>query len=103
MPLRPDRLHLSVPTVPVSWLEALVPGGRLVTTLADTGLVIVADKTADGGAVGRVAPEAAGFMSARHGEDYDDTLPENPPGEPAAVADRPARRRRQHHHQLATR
>ncbi|MFD3563457.1 methyltransferase domain-containing protein [Streptomyces sp. NPDC058686] len=76
-----DRIisTVSVPAVPTSWLEALAPGGRLVTTLADTGLVIVADKTSDGGAVGHVAPEAAGFMSARHSEDYDDTFPENPP------------------------
>lgn len=70
---------VAVPTVPVSWLEALAPDGRLVTTIADTGLVIVADKTPDGGAVGHVKLEAAGFMSARHGEDYDDTFPENPP------------------------
>ncbi|MFD4479493.1 methyltransferase domain-containing protein [Streptomyces sp. NPDC058471] len=78
---RYDRIisTVSVPTVPASWLEALAPGGRLVTTLANTGLVIVADKTPDGGAVGHVAPEAAGFMSARHGEDYDDTFPENSP------------------------
>ncbi|MGW1163590.1 methyltransferase domain-containing protein [Streptomyces sp. NPDC002519] len=76
-----DRIisTVAVPTVPTSWLEALAPGGRLVTTIADTGLVIVADKTPDGGAVGHVAPEAAGFMSARHSEDYDDTFPENPP------------------------
>jgi len=76
-----DRIvsTVSVPTVPASWLKALAPGGRLVTALADTGLVIVADKTPEGGAVGHVAPEAAGFMNARHGEDYDDTFPENPP------------------------
>jgi protein-L-isoaspartate O-methyltransferase len=75
-----DRIisTVSVSAVPVSWLKALAPGGRLVTTLAHTGLVIVADKAPDGGAVGYVAPEAAGFMSARHGEDYDDTFPENP-------------------------
>ncbi|MFI6688012.1 protein-L-isoaspartate O-methyltransferase [Streptomyces sp. NPDC050485] len=78
---RHDRIisTVAVPAVPVSWLEALAPGGRLVTTIADTGLVIVADKTSDGGAKGYVASEAAGFMSVRHGEDYDDTFPENPP------------------------
>ncbi|HEY9331999.1 MAG TPA: methyltransferase domain-containing protein [Streptomyces sp.] len=78
---RYDRIisTVSVLTVPVSWLEALAPGGRLVTTIADTGLVIVADKTSDGGAIGHVAPEAAGFMSVRHGKDYDDTFPDNPP------------------------
>ncbi|MGW4490861.1 methyltransferase domain-containing protein [Streptomyces sp. NPDC004376] len=76
-----DRIvsTVSVRAVPISWLAALAPGGRLVTTIADTGLIIVADKTAEGGAVGHVAREAAGFMSARHGEDYDDTFPENPP------------------------
>ncbi|WDO11349.1 methyltransferase domain-containing protein (plasmid) [Streptomyces murinus] len=76
-----DRIisTVAVPTVPVSWLKALGPDGRLVTTIADTGLVIVADKRADGGAVGHVAAEAAGFMSVRHGEDYEDTFPENPP------------------------
>ncbi|MGW6145726.1 methyltransferase domain-containing protein [Streptomyces sp. NPDC055140] len=76
-----DRIvsTVSVPAVPLSWLEALAPGGRLVTTLAQTGLVIVADKTPDGGATGYVAPESAGFMSARHGEDYEDALPENAP------------------------
>lgn len=76
-----DRIisTVSMPAVPSSWLKALAPDGRLVTTLAGTGLVIVADKTPEGGAAGYVAPEPAGFMSARHGEDYDDTFPENPP------------------------
>lgn len=76
-----DRIisTLAVPAVPASWLKSLVPGGRLVTTIANTGLAIVADKTPDGGAIGHVAPEAAGFMAARHGDDYDDTFPENPP------------------------
>lgn len=76
-----DRIisTVAVPAVPTSWLRALGPGGRLVTTIVDTGLVIVADKTPDGGAAGHVAPEAAGFMSARHSEDYDDAFPENPP------------------------
>ncbi|MEU5193657.1 methyltransferase domain-containing protein [Streptomyces scabiei] len=71
-----DRIisTVSVPAVPVSWLEALTPDGRLVTTLARTGLIIVADKNNDGGATGHVAPESAGFMSTRHGEDYDDIL-----------------------------
>ncbi|MYY11088.1 methyltransferase type 11 [Streptomyces sp. SID4919] len=67
-----DRIisTVSVPAVPASWLTALAPGGRLVTTLFRTGLVIIADKTADGGAVGKVAPKAAAFMSTRHGDDY---------------------------------
>ncbi|MGW7521731.1 hypothetical protein ACWGJ2_39825 [Streptomyces sp. NPDC054796] len=43
-----------------------------MTTLAETGLIMVADKTADDGAVGHVAPESASFMANRHGEDYDE-------------------------------
>ncbi|MEU5438219.1 methyltransferase domain-containing protein [Streptomyces sp. NPDC020719] len=76
-----DRIvsTVSVPAVPVSWLKALAPGGRLVTTIANTGLIIVADKNGDGGATGYIAPESAGFMVTRHGDDYDDTFPENPP------------------------
>lgn len=67
-----DRIvsTVSVRGIPASWLAALKPGGRLVTTLADTGLVVTADKTEDGGAVGQVECEGAGFMVARHGEDY---------------------------------
>jgi protein-L-isoaspartate O-methyltransferase len=69
-----DRIvsTVSVSTVPVSWLAALRPGGRLVTTLTDTGLIITADTTDDGGAVGRVEWDRAGFMATRHGEDYPD-------------------------------
>ena len=71
-----DRIvsTVSVRTVPASWLKALAPGGRLVTTLSGTGLLITADKTADGGAIGQVAPESAGFMRTRHGDDYDTLL-----------------------------
>ncbi|MFH8257724.1 methyltransferase type 11 [Streptomyces roseolus] len=72
LPGEHDRIisTVAVPAIPASWLKALAPGGRLVTTLAQTGLLIVADKTPDGGAAGRVAPEAAGFMNVRHGDDY---------------------------------
>ncbi|MGW6842256.1 protein-L-isoaspartate(D-aspartate) O-methyltransferase [Streptomyces sp. NPDC054958] len=71
-----DRIvsTVSVRPIPVSWLAALKPGGRLVTTVAGTGLIITADKTADGGAVGRVEWDRAGFMVTRHGEDYDPLL-----------------------------
>lgn len=67
-----DRIiaTVSVPAIPATWLTALRPGGRLVTTLARTGLIITADKAADGGATGMVAREPAGFMSTRHGDDY---------------------------------
>ncbi|WP_326734870.1 protein-L-isoaspartate(D-aspartate) O-methyltransferase [Streptomyces sp. NBC_01022] len=67
-----DRIvsTVSVRPIPTSWLEALRPGGRLVTTIAGTGLILTADKTADGGAIGRVEPDPAGFMRTRHGADY---------------------------------
>jgi hypothetical protein len=42
-------------------------------------LIIVADKNADGRATGYVAPESAGFMSTRHGENYDDILMDDAP------------------------
>ncbi|MER6312249.1 methyltransferase domain-containing protein [Streptomyces sp. NPDC001581] len=67
-----DRIvsTVSVQGIPASWLAALAPGGRMVTALSGTGLLIVADKTADGGATGQVAPEPAAFMGTRHGDDY---------------------------------
>ena len=70
-----DRIvsTVSVSTIPVSWLAALKPGGRLVTTISNTGLIITADKTDDGGAVGKVEWDRAGFMATRHGDDYPDT------------------------------
>ncbi|MGW0737671.1 methyltransferase domain-containing protein [Streptomyces sp. NPDC002851] len=73
LPDERDRIisTVSLKTVPVSWLKALAPGGRLVTTLSGTGLIVVADKTDDGGAIGKVAPESAGFMRTRHGDDYE--------------------------------
>ncbi|WP_328786237.1 MULTISPECIES: methyltransferase domain-containing protein [unclassified Streptomyces] len=73
-----DRIvsTVSVPAVPASWLTALAPSGRMVTALSGTGLLIVADKTTDGGATGKVAPEPAAFMSTRHGDDYPPT-PDN--------------------------
>ncbi|WP_313880978.1 protein-L-isoaspartate(D-aspartate) O-methyltransferase [Streptomyces silvisoli] len=73
-----DRIvsTVSIRPIPISWVAALKPGGRLVTTIAGTGLIVVADKTPDGGAFGRIAPEGAGFMSTRHSDDYDDHLNE---------------------------
>ncbi|MET7896983.1 hypothetical protein [Streptomyces mirabilis] len=73
LPGEHDRIvsTVSVRPVPASWLAALRPGGRLVTTIAGTGLILTADKTEDGGAVGRIAPAAAGFMRTRRGDDYD--------------------------------
>ncbi|MFJ9713901.1 hypothetical protein [Streptomyces sp. NPDC101234] len=73
-----DRIvsTVSVRPIPASWLAALRPGGRLVTTIAGTGLVLVADKTRDGGAKGRITPDLAGFMRTRHGDDYEHTSDE---------------------------
>ncbi|AVH54591.1 MULTISPECIES: protein-L-isoaspartate(D-aspartate) O-methyltransferase [Streptomyces] len=68
-----DRIvaTVSVRPVPASWLRALRPGGRLVTTIAGTGLILTANKTEDGGATGRIEWDRAGFMRTRHGNDYE--------------------------------
>ncbi|MEU6332767.1 protein-L-isoaspartate(D-aspartate) O-methyltransferase [Streptomyces sp. NPDC047049] len=67
-----DRIvsMVSVPRIPGSWLAALRPGGRLVTTLTGTGLILTADKAADGGARGHVEWDRAMFMTTRTGDDY---------------------------------
>ncbi|MEU9400522.1 protein-L-isoaspartate(D-aspartate) O-methyltransferase [Streptomyces sp. NPDC048242] len=67
-----DRIvsMVSVPRIPATWLQALAPGGRLVTTIAGTGLIITADKTPDGGAAGQVEWDRAAFMTTRTGDDY---------------------------------
>ena len=67
-----DRIiaTFAVRPVPASWLAALRPGGRLVTTIAGTGLILTADKTDDGGAMGRIEWDRAGFMVSRHGPGY---------------------------------
>ena len=61
---------VSVRPIPASWLTALRPGGRLVTVISNTSLIITANKTEDGGAVGRVEWDRAMFMPARTGADY---------------------------------
>ncbi|MFK4110697.1 protein-L-isoaspartate(D-aspartate) O-methyltransferase [Streptomyces sp. NPDC002176] len=67
-----DRIvsMVSMPRIPATWLQALPTGGRLVTTIAETGLIITADKTRDGGATGRVEWDRAAFMATRTGSDY---------------------------------
>ncbi|MGW8847793.1 methyltransferase domain-containing protein [Streptomyces xiamenensis] len=67
-----DRIiaTVAVPHIPVSWLTALRPGGRLVTTIASTSLIITATRQGDGSAVGRVEWDRAGFMVTRSGLDY---------------------------------
>lgn len=67
-----DRIvaTVGVRPVPASWLAALRPGGRLVTTIGGTSLIVTAEKQENGGAVGRVEWDRAGFMRTRHGADY---------------------------------
>ncbi|MFF7789674.1 methyltransferase domain-containing protein [Streptomyces sp. NPDC007991] len=67
-----DRIvaTVAVRSVPASWLTALCVGGRLVTTIAGTSLLVTAEKRPDGSAQGRVEWDRAGFMHARHGDDY---------------------------------
>ncbi|MGW0819953.1 methyltransferase domain-containing protein [Streptomyces sp. NPDC002845] len=69
-----DRIVATVALEPgqglVPVLGALRPGGRLVTTLANTSLILTAWKTEDGGAVGQIERDWAGFMKTRHGTDY---------------------------------
>ncbi|WP_282792100.1 methyltransferase domain-containing protein [Streptomyces sp. CC224B] len=67
-----DRIiaTVSVPRIPASWLAALRPEGRLVTTITGTSLIIGADKHPGGGAVGRIERDWAGFMGIRHNPDY---------------------------------
>lgn len=67
-----DRIiaTVSVRPIPMSWLEALRPGGRMVTVISGTTLLLTADKDDHGGAVGRIEWDRAGFMRTRHGDDY---------------------------------
>ncbi|MGH3885799.1 MAG: methyltransferase domain-containing protein [Pseudonocardiaceae bacterium] len=73
-----DRIvsTVAVRPIPASWLAALRPGGRLVTTITGTALIITADKTDNGGAIGRVEWDRAGFMPTRAGADYPPALRE---------------------------
>jgi len=61
---------VAMPRIPASWLTAPRPGDRLVTTLAGATLIISAEKTPDGGTVGRVERDWAGFMNVRHGPTF---------------------------------
>lgn len=67
-----DRIvaTVAVRPIPASWLAALTPDGRLVTTIAGTSLIVTADKQPDGSAVGRVEHDRAAFMRSRAGADY---------------------------------
>jgi protein-L-isoaspartate O-methyltransferase len=74
-----DRIiaTVAVRPIPLSWLTALRPGGRLVTTITGTGLILTADKTDDGGAAGRIEWDRGGFMPTRTGPDYPPQLHES--------------------------
>jgi hypothetical protein len=87
MPGTYDRIIATVAVRPVraSWLIALRPGGRLVTTITGTALILTADKSGDGGAAGRIEPDQAGFMPTRTGPGYPPRLREL--SAPAADAD----------------
>lgn len=67
-----DRIvsTVAVRPIPASWLAALRPDGRLVTTISGTCLIVTADKTPDGGAAGRTEWDRAEFMQTRTGPDY---------------------------------
>lgn len=73
-----DRIMatVSVRPIPRSWLEALQPGGRIVTTIVGTSLLISADMGQDGIARGRVQPDPASFMRTRQEADYPARLDE---------------------------
>jgi len=67
-----DRIvaTVAVRPIPPGWLTALRPGGRLVTTITGTNLILTADKAPDGGATGRTEWDRAGFMHTRTGPGY---------------------------------
>ncbi|MCK9929305.1 methyltransferase domain-containing protein [Frankia sp. Mgl5] len=71
LPSTYDRIvsMVSVPSIPPSWLAALRPGGRLVTTISGTWIILTATKTPDG-VFGQVERDWAGFMDVRSGPDY---------------------------------
>ncbi|MDO0912110.1 methyltransferase type 11 [Streptomyces sp. DT2A-34] len=55
-------------------LAALVPGGRIATTLARTSLIVTGWKHANGDVIGQVERDMAGFMLTRSGDDYPPAL-----------------------------
>lgn len=69
---RYDRIvsMVAVRPIPPGWIEALCPGGRLVTTITGTSVILTADKQEDGTLFGRVERDWAGFMNSRTGPRY---------------------------------
>jgi protein-L-isoaspartate O-methyltransferase len=80
-----DRIvsTVAVRSIPAGWLAALRPGGRLVTTITGTGLIVTADKTPDEGAAGVTEWDRAGFMHIRTGS----ACPPGVPGQFAIICD----------------
>lgn len=64
-----DRIvsMVSVRPIPESWVAALRPGGRLVTVIAGTSLIVTGTKQDNGWVEGRVEWDRAMFMPARSG------------------------------------
>lgn len=71
LPGQYDRIvaTVSVRPIPPAWLEALPVGGRIATTIAGTWIILTAERTRDG-VFGHLARDWAGFMQARHDDDY---------------------------------
>ncbi|TCC20000.1 methyltransferase domain-containing protein [Kribbella sindirgiensis] len=67
-----DRIiaTVSVRPIPPAWLDALRPGGKIVTTITGTSLLINAKRHPDGVVRGRVQPDPATFMRTRRDTDY---------------------------------
>jgi protein-L-isoaspartate O-methyltransferase len=78
LPATYDRIvsTVAVRPIPASWLAALRPGGRLVTSLINIPVILTADKTEDGGAEGVIEWDRAGFMHTRTGPGYPPGLDE---------------------------
>jgi protein-L-isoaspartate O-methyltransferase len=78
---------VSVRPVPRSWLAALRPGGQIVTTIAQTSLLVSAKLERALVARGSVQPDPASFMRTRCGANYPPRLdPSTPPlGTPMAT------------------
>ncbi|MFE7480096.1 methyltransferase domain-containing protein [Streptomyces sp. NPDC057552] len=55
-------------------LAALVPGGRIATTIGRTSLIVTGWKHNDGDVVGVVERDTAGFLPTRSGDDYPPAL-----------------------------
>ncbi|MFD8955678.1 methyltransferase domain-containing protein [Streptomyces anulatus] len=55
-------------------LAALVPGGRIATTIGRTSLIVTGWKHTNGEVVGVVERDTAGFMVTRSGDDYPPAL-----------------------------